>query len=63
MFNCSMTYSLTKDEKKFLYMKHKDLSYMDINKFQKELKKMIIDEEKNKIDLDKEFKLKFKNLR
>ena len=63
MFNCSMTYSLTKDEKKFLYMKHKDLSYMDINKFQKELKKMIHDEEKNQIDLDKEFKLKFKNLR
>ena len=67
MFTCCMTYSLTNDEKKFLFNKHHNTSYKDIEKFQRELKKMInnnkdkeLEDEKN---LDKEFKLKFRSLK
>lgn len=62
-----MTYGLTSDEKRFLFNKHKDSSYKEVERFQKELKKLInnnkIKEAEYNKNLDTEFKKKFKELR
>ena len=58
-----MNFGLTTDEKRFLFQKHKDTSYKELEKFQKELKKKITSKELEDYDPDKLFKEKFKKLK
>ena len=62
-----MTYSLTNDEKRFLFNKHHDSSYKEVERFQKNLKKLINDSKIKELEdnknLDLVFKKRFKELK